>query len=598
MTSIAALAPALFSPDGPPAPAAGGEAFAPVLAALLTPAAPATADAKAIVVPSLEVCAIAPPVVMLDQIETPVVPETAPRQAAIDVPRSLPATITELVSRPEPLAPIGTPLPLVGMDQPVVASHLPDEPLATTLGRPRALPMDRQARREVHLLASAARIMVPPASLPGERAVVAGPVESVSTTSPVAADAPAKDASPPTIGAEASTPLPVPRPDTEPPVSDIATVAAEPLPPALATPLSLPTPAGEALSPVQAVASPAASTPRRTESPALVEGDLIARAEQPIEAPRVSVAAIAAPRPFAPASPASPPLPPLADVAPGATVAPNTAAVPAHPAPSHSHAALSRPAEPVPHEPAATALLQQPVLALPAVAPSPVPAGAVAGQPIVATADPGVTVAAPPTPVTRASVVPAIPARLAQPVLPPTSPVIRPAFQAFGAALHRAVAAERKSVATEPLLAPAPGFAPVAVAAPLDTTQQRWPEAMIARIEQVRDAQTAPGTAADTRIRLLPDALGPIDVALRREGEAVHVHLAAADPATAKLLADAQPRLTELAESKGLKLGQSTVDTGPGSNGGERRQPAAPLPATQNRPVAARAQTAIDTRLA
>lgn len=174
----------------------------------------------------------------------------------------------------------------------------------------------------------------------------------------------------------------------------------------------------------------------------------------------------------------------------------------------------------------------------------------------------------------------------------PPAPAILPAFQAFGAALHRAAAAERRPVARAPIdflspapaLAASPAIAPITDPSPLDTTQPRWPDQMIARIEGLRDL----ANEADTRIRLHPDALGHIDVALRRENEGVRVHFTAAEPATAKLLADAHPRLTELAEAKGLKLGGAPVDAG-ASGGGDRRQPATPQPALPARPVRARA---------
>ena len=222
----------------------------------------------------------------------------------------------------------------------------------------------------------------------------------------------------------------------------------------------------------------------------------------------------------------------------------------------------------------------------------PAPASARAEQPAPA--------ATPAPPVSADQPVPAVP--IVQGAPPAPAPVIRPAAQAFGAALHRAVVAERRPAPTtgEPaplFLAPVPMAAPAAAPTPpLDMTQPRWPDAMITRIEQIRDVQNA----ADTRIRLHPDALGHVDVAVRREGEAVHVHFAAAEPATRTLLAEAQPRLQELAEAKGLKLAQSQVDSGAGNNG-ERRQPAAQQPATPSRPASARdAATAhpTDTRLA
>lgn len=180
---------------------------------------------------------------------------------------------------------------------------------------------------------------------------------------------------------------------------------------------------------------------------------------------------------------------------------------------------------------------------------------------------------------------------------------IMPAFQAFGAALHRAIVNERKLPVpnVDPAGLSAPIAAPVAAApapAALDTTQTRWPEAMVTRIEQIRDLQTAPGTAADTRIRLHPDALGAIEVAIRRDGETVQVQLHAAEPATRALLADAQPRLTELAEAKGLKLSHGLTDSGAG-DGHDRRQPAQQSASTHSgaAPVSA-AEPDADTRLA
>ena len=190
------------------------------------------------------------------------------------------------------------------------------------------------------------------------------------------------------------------------------------------------------------------------------------------------------------------------------------------------------------------------------------------------------------------------------PVAMQPAAAILPAFQAFGAALHRAAAAERRPALRDtpellvvaPALPAAQPLAPVDDPTPLDTTQARWPDAMIGRIEQLRDL----ANEADTRIRLHPDALGTVDVALRREGDAVRVHFTAAEPATAKLLADAQPRLQELAEAKGLKLGGAPVDSG-NANTGERRQPATPQPGTPARPrgsAAAQPEAQADTRLA
>jgi Meckel syndrome type 1 protein len=86
---------------------------------------------------------------------------------------------------------------------------------------------------------------------------------------------------------------------------------------------------------------------------------------------------------------------------------------------------------------------------------------------------------------------------------------------------------------------------------------------MIARIETLRDA----ADAADTRIRLIPDALGAIDVALKRDGDTIHVQFTAEQAQTRALLQEAQPRLAEAAERSGLKLGQTSVEAAPASGG-------------------------------
>ena len=129
----------------------------------------------------------------------------------------------------------------------------------------------------------------------------------------------------------------------------------------------------------------------------------------------------------------------------------------------------------------------------------------------------------------------------------------------------------------------------------LDTTREDWPQRLIDRVEAARDA----ANAADTRIRLVPEALGKIDIALRQEGATLHVHFSADQAATRDLLAQAQPRLAELAEARGLRLGQTGVDGGSGDQ--QRRPPGAGV-AFANRParaiVAEQASTPGDDRLA
>lgn len=160
---------------------------------------------------------------------------------------------------------------------------------------------------------------------------------------------------------------------------------------------------------------------------------------------------------------------------------------------------------------------------------------------------------------------------------------LTPATRAEAAPLPRVTTGrslrERATEASGATLAPAPtaplAFAPVA-AQPLDVSTQAWPAAMMARIEALREA----ADAVDTSIRILPDALGAIDVSVRREGEVTHVHLAAEQAQTARLLAEAQSKLAELADARGLKLQTSAGGTGSGQpdprGQPQPQQPAAP----------------------
>ncbi len=119
-------------------------------------------------------------------------------------------------------------------------------------------------------------------------------------------------------------------------------------------------------------------------------------------------------------------------------------------------------------------------------------------------------------------------------------------------------------------LQPVTASDPVASPAPIDTRREDWTRTLIDRIDAVQDVSNA----RDTRIRLIPDALGKIDVALHRQGDTLHVQFTAEVAATRVLLADAQPRLAELADARGLRLGQAAVDGG-GQNPGQQssRQP-------------------------
>ncbi len=115
----------------------------------------------------------------------------------------------------------------------------------------------------------------------------------------------------------------------------------------------------------------------------------------------------------------------------------------------------------------------------------------------------------------------------------------------------------------------------------LDLRRHEAMTSMIERIEAMRDT---PG-ARETSIRLSPDALGTVDISIRHDGDRVHVHFSADTPAARAALAEAQPRLAELAESRGLRLGQTSIDGGAAGQG--QRQDAAPRPAFTSAPASA-----------
>ncbi|OQW78144.1 MAG: hypothetical protein BVN32_06705 [Proteobacteria bacterium ST_bin14] len=156
---------------------------------------------------------------------------------------------------------------------------------------------------------------------------------------------------------------------------------------------------------------------------------------------------------------------------------------------------------------------------------------------------------------------------------PPTAPVIGvavPALRAFAAGIAATTARPPRLLRDEePLAAPLAPTSSADSAAqrldpapralpPIDMRREDWTRALIDRIGAVHDV----ANARDTRITLVPDALGKIEVALRQDGDTVHVQFAADAPATRALLADAQPRLAELAEARGLRLGDASVSAG------------------------------------
>ncbi len=196
-----------------------------------------------------------------------------------------------------------------------------------------------------------------------------------------------------------------------------------------------------------------------------------------------------------------------------------------------------------------------------------------------------------------------------QPVRQPASIALQPLAAPLAAAQAEATAPRRadpRDPITGVTAALADAVRPTAVQAtteaqhaPLDLRHQEWTGAMLDRIEALRDSVRGAGGTRETNIRLAPDALGTVDIAIRRDGDRLHVHFTAETQAARTALSDAQPRLAELAEARGIKLGQTTVDGGAGQ-GGQRQSATAATPAP--RPASANAgaegETDPDQRIA
>lgn len=134
-------------------------------------------------------------------------------------------------------------------------------------------------------------------------------------------------------------------------------------------------------------------------------------------------------------------------------------------------------------------------------------------------------------------------------------------------------------------------------AVPLDLRQDPGVQRMIDHIETLRDD----ANARDTRIKLTPDALGSVDVAVRQDGDRVHVRFTAQHEATRALIAEAQPRLTELASARGVRIGDTSVTTDSAGGGNGAAPQPRPTPQPSRTPPRARSEATddpVDHRLA
>ncbi|MES2986718.1 MAG: flagellar hook-length control protein FliK [Pseudomonadota bacterium] len=221
---------------------------------------------------------------------------------------------------------------------------------------------------------------------------------------------------------------------------------------------------------------------------------------------------------------------------------------------------------------------------------------AVAAAPVDAAAAPDaapVKAPAPPGPVAAA----AQPARHAPEATPPRTVASliaqASAQQAAGQPITLSPQRRNPSDLGQPVVgsvaAPSPAALQQVAATPeahqgaLDMRRQEWMGKMVETIEAMREA----GPIKETRITLMPDALGKVDILVRQDGEGVHVHFSTETQAARQILTEAQPRLNELAEQRGIRLGQTSVDSqSAGAQSGQRQNDARQTPSA---PASARA---------
>lgn len=133
--------------------------------------------------------------------------------------------------------------------------------------------------------------------------------------------------------------------------------------------------------------------------------------------------------------------------------------------------------------------------------------------------------------------------------------------------------------------APATSVSPPSLAqpAPVDVSRVEWAQAMIDRIAELPQAEGR----REAQIRLIPDALGKIDVSIVQRDDQMQVTLNAETAPARQLLAEAAPRLQEMAEARGLRLTDPQV--GGGQSQDRRQTPDQQQPQTPQRPRSASA---------
>lgn len=126
----------------------------------------------------------------------------------------------------------------------------------------------------------------------------------------------------------------------------------------------------------------------------------------------------------------------------------------------------------------------------------------------------------------------------------------------------------------------------------IQASDPEWIEKFVDQIDMMRGADGA----RETRIRLSPDALGTLDVKIEQRDGQTHVQINADQAGARALLADAAPRLTDLAQARGLRLNTSFAD-GQGQSG-QRQDQGTPTPrARRSSDAAVAADTPNDERI-
>jgi hypothetical protein len=80
---------------------------------------------------------------------------------------------------------------------------------------------------------------------------------------------------------------------------------------------------------------------------------------------------------------------------------------------------------------------------------------------------------------------------------------------------------------------------------------------MIDKIEALQGG----GPVRETRLSLMPEGLGKVDISIRQDDAGLHVQFNTDTQAARQLIADAQPKLAEIAQERGIRLGSTSVES-------------------------------------